>query len=107
MPPSGFDWVNNNNTTATAATASYSDTTTTATTTNSSKGIMNHNLSNHGTDHDDVIRSLGKVLSSVNLQDEDDSTNNNGRHHASAPGSGSGWTGLSNNSSGTAPAPSG
>ena len=103
MPPSGFDWVNNNNTTA--ATASNNNTTTT-TTTNSSKGIMNHNLSNHGTDHDDVIGSLGKVLSSVNLQDEDDSTNNNG-HHASAPGSGSGWTGLSNNSSGTAPAPSG
>src|SRR6056300_190879 len=106
MPPSGFDWVNNN---TTAATASYNDTTTTATTNNSSKGIMNHNSSNHGTmvHDDDVIGSLGKVLSSVNLQDEDDSTKNNGRHHASAPGSGSGWTGLSNNSSGTAPAPSG
>lgn len=102
MPPSGFDWVNNNNT---AATASYSDTNTTTATTNSSKGIMNHNLSNHGTDHDDVIGSLGKVLSSVNLQDEDDSTKNNNGRHASAPGSGSGWTGLSNNSS--APAPSG
>lgn len=63
-------------------------------------------MNNHanGSMDDDVIGSLGKVLSSVNLQADVDGSG----HHSnasSAPGSGSGaWTGLAN--SNAAPTPS-
>lgn len=53
---------------------------------------------------DDVIGSLGKVLSSVNLQSEVDGSAHHS-NHSSAPGSGSGWNGLA--SSNAAPASSG
>ena len=61
-------------------------------------------MNSHAED-DDVIGSLGKVLSSVNLQSEVDGSGHHS-NHSSAPGSGSGaWTGLT--SSNAAPAPSG
>jgi hypothetical protein len=64
-------------------------------------------MNNHanGSMDDDVIGSLGKVLSSVNLQAVVDGSGHHS-NNSSAPGSVSGaWTGLSN--SNTAPAPSG
>ena len=102
MPPSGSDWSNYNNNTITSAREynHYGD---------NRKEISpasknNHTMNNHAED-DDVIGSLGKVLSSVNLQSEVDGSGHHS-NHSSAPGSGSGaWTGLA--SSNAAPAPSG
>ena len=63
-------------------------------------------MNNHasGSVDDDVIGSLGKVLSSVNLQGDVDGSGH--RSNASSAGSAGGaWTGLAN--SNAAPAPSG
>jgi len=100
MPPSGSDWINYNNNTNASREFNHDD---------NSKQIINtsnNKMNNHanGSMDDDVIGSLGKVLSSVNLQADVDGSG----HHSnasSAPGSGSGaWTGLAN--SNAAPAPS-
>mmetsp|Transcript_27005 Transcript_27005/g.53925 ORF Transcript_27005/g.53925 Transcript_27005/m.53925 type:complete len:895 (-) Transcript_27005:326-3010(-) len=100
MPPSGSDWINYNNNTTASIEFNHDD---------NSKQIINtsnNKMNNHanGSMDDDVIGSLGKVLSSVNLQADVDGSG----HHSnasSAPGSGSGaWTGLAN--SNAAPAPS-
>jgi len=102
MPPSGSDWINYNNYTATSREFNHDD--------NSKQRINtsnNNNMNNHanGSMDDDVIGSLGKVLSSVNLQAVVDGSGHHS-NNSSAPGSVSGaWTGLSN--SNTAPAPSG
>jgi len=104
MPPSGSDWINYDNYTAASREFNHS---------NNIKQIINtsnnnnNNMNNHsnGSMDDDVIGSLGKVLSSVNLQADVDGSGHHS-NNSSAPGSVSGaWTGLSN--SNAAPAPSG
>ena len=103
MPPSGSDWSNYNNNTITSAREynHHGDNRKEI----SPASNSNHNTMNNHAEDDDVIGSLGKVLSSVNLQSEVDGSGHHS-NHSSAPGSGSGaWTGLA--SSNAAPAPSG